>query len=89
MAEIETQTDIALCVPKSVAREVVGREGSILLSSWGSFRTHNNLKCNWCSVGLCNSWWFNFGEGGKETEEQTENTEIMLRLRSQDITHVT
>jgi hypothetical protein len=69
VAGIETQTDIAMCVPKTVAKGVVGRYGSILVSSLRSFHTRNNLNWNWIFVGLYSSWWFNFGEGLEETED--------------------
>jgi len=52
-----------------------------------SFRSHYYLNCDWCSVGLWNWRWFNFGEGGEETEEETENVRILRRLRSQAVAY--
>jgi len=85
VAGIETQTDIALCVTGTVAREVVGRDGSILLSGRRSFRSDDYLNGDWCSDGSCNWWGFNFGESGEETEEQTENARELRCIPSQGI----
>jgi hypothetical protein len=38
---IETQTDIALCVPKTVTRDVVGRDGRILFSNCSGHEQKN------------------------------------------------
>jgi hypothetical protein len=98
VAGIETQNDIAMCVPQTGARDVLGRDGSMLLlsSCWGQTRqgwrtsgTCVNLNSEWCSGGFCNWLRFIFGEIGEESEEQVESDRIDRRLRPQCFKHLT